>query len=581
MNEISSKKTEAKAINKINNLIEKLDMLESKIDKNNTNISWDGTIDLYHGNIDKKENFDCSIDVQVKGRTTTKKRINDKSYFDIDKTDLENYLKKDGTLFLMGMFKRDSEEFKIYYASLLPYDLKSLLKNNQNSNNDKIKIKTKEIKNAKHLEKICRNFQINKDIQKKFDYDSFNSEKFIIKNGHTVKFSVWENNTENLNPGNLVGTEQYFYVYDENKHPIGMNSANISTIVENINAIITDCDKTITYDKLEYETKLDETVIKFGKAFEINKTRCTFNIKIKGTFKERLKQYLFIEQALINKCFLINDKKFTFDPSIDDIKGFEESILQYKNLNNILEKHRIHKDLNFEQWDSNDFERLNVWLNAIEDKVQLKLKSDISRIGSITIKDLSISIIAIKKDNGSFDVRSIWNDESNIFNFMYSNGDKKIYTNNLFMNLNYEAYLSDDINYDEMIKIYNSNEITKEECFLVNFQVLEIIKAYDIKENINLLNYAEFLVNKLMQKDTESSDIYYINYCQILKRKQLLSDKEIQKLIDIKNKSTETEIKLCCNILIDNVNEVNSLLKIIDSKSLEEFKKYPISKFIK
>src|SRR5574344_922224 len=263
MNEISSKKTEAKAINKINNLIEQLDMLESKIDKNNTNISWDGTIDLYHGNIDKKENFDCSIDVQVKGRTTTKKRINDKSYFDIDKTDLENYLKKDGTLFL---------------------------KNNKNNNNDKIKIKTKEIKNAKHLEKICRNFQINKDIQKKFDYDSFNIEKFIIKNVHTVKFSVWQNNTENLNPANLVGTEQYFYVYDENKHPIGMNAANISTIVENINATITDCDKTITYDKLEYETKLDETLIKFGKAFEINKTRCTFNIKINGTFKERLKQ---------------------------------------------------------------------------------------------------------------------------------------------------------------------------------------------------------------------------------------------------------------------------------------------------
>ena len=70
MERISSKKTEKKALNKIENLLDQLDYIDYKFNSDDTSISWDGYIDLYRGNIDQKENFDTRIDVQVKGKST-------------------------------------------------------------------------------------------------------------------------------------------------------------------------------------------------------------------------------------------------------------------------------------------------------------------------------------------------------------------------------------------------------------------------------------------------------------------------------------------------------------------------------
>ena len=109
---ISTKKTAKKAINEIEYLLDSLDFLDYHFNVDDTKISWDGHIDLYHGNIDDKSNFDGRIDVQIKGRTTTNKRLENKWKFDLDKRDLENYHKVDGTLFLAVRFKKNGE-FKI------------------------------------------------------------------------------------------------------------------------------------------------------------------------------------------------------------------------------------------------------------------------------------------------------------------------------------------------------------------------------------------------------------------------------------------------------------------------------------
>ena len=90
MGNISSKKTEQRAITKINELIDKIESADGHIQSNDKSISWDGTIDFYHGNIDKKKNFQFSIDVQIKGRTTNNKKLTDKSYFDLSVIDMQN-----------------------------------------------------------------------------------------------------------------------------------------------------------------------------------------------------------------------------------------------------------------------------------------------------------------------------------------------------------------------------------------------------------------------------------------------------------------------------------------------------------
>ena len=56
MGNISSTKTEKRAINKIEDLIDSLDYLDHHLKDGDKGISWDGYISLYHGNIDDKKN---------------------------------------------------------------------------------------------------------------------------------------------------------------------------------------------------------------------------------------------------------------------------------------------------------------------------------------------------------------------------------------------------------------------------------------------------------------------------------------------------------------------------------------------
>lgn len=579
MGNISSKKTEQRAITKINELIDKIESADGHIQNNDKSISWDGTIDFYHGNIDKKKNFQFSIDVQVKGRTTNNKKLTDKSYFDLSVIDMQNFLKKDGTLLFMCLFKRESDDFKIYFSSLLPYHINNYLKNNNSS--DTIRVKMKEIKNASHLESICRNFQIDKEMQKKMNQNMFNQENLTVENGKVARFSLWDKDMQNFNPQKLVGMSKFIYTFDEHEYPIGASFGIIYNIIENLNAVISDTEKEIIYKDIKLETKLNEQLIYFGNSFNFNLTKHTFNIRIRGSLLERVKDLHFINKAFINKGFLINEKEFAVEFPEKEFTKFKTLLSQYEELKQILLKHNVNKDLNFDEWQDKDFDKLNIWLTAIEDKVPLNLKSEISLIGSITIKDLRLSIMAHKNEEGSFNIENLWNNiDYKKYVFKYHTNEKVIKTNNLYLTLNSEAYLSDDINFDEMRTIFTDYSLSDDEYELLNAQVLEIIKAYDYNKNSNLLSYAKFLVNNLLEKDSDSHDIYYINLCQILKRENKLTDEEIKELMNIKTNNSDVEIQLCCSLLMDSKVEASILIKNIDYQTMESFKTYPISIYL-
>lgn len=91
-----------------------------------------------------------------------------------------------------------------------------------------------------------------------------------------------------------------------------------------------------------------------------------------------------------------------------------------------------------------------------------------------------------------------------------------------------------------------------------------------------LLDYCESLSNILMDI-TEDKEIHLINHCQILKRKELLEDAYILKLIELRDSTNVLEYKMCCNFLIDNKKEENLILNSLDFSTRKMLKKYLIS----
>lgn len=571
---MSKTKVEQKAITKIRDIIDDIELFTYHFNEMDKDISWDGNINMYHGDVDKKENFDSSIDVQIKGRTTPNKNLNGKHRFSLDKTDLENYLKKDGTILLLCLFKDDSDEYKIYYAKLLPYNIRKMLKQYASS---KIKIDMKEIVSSSHFENICRNFNIDRNMQKGIKENIFNEDNLLLQSGKVSKFYLWDKNLDNFNPQNLVGTWKYIYTLDENGYTINISYGELTNLVENLNAKIFDKDKEYVYDDVKLKTLVDCQEVLFGKAFSLNITKKTFNIKICGTLSERIKQLKFISKIFKNGLFLINDVEFKINLNKKEEERFINLLNRYLYLDDFFKNHNISKDVNFDNWEDKDFNKLFFWISAIKNKKEINLNSNISLVGSINIKDIRLSVFARINKNKKFEIESLWNNNiSKKYYFKYNADKEEIETNNFYLVLNEEAYQADDINILEMQKSFEDMKLSDGEYFLMNMQVLEILKAYDITKNDNLLQYTKFLTNLLLNHN-QNSPIYYINYCQILKRENKLTGENIDKIIDIRNNCDALEIKLGCNLLLDNKTEVNSLLKKIDSQTLEVFKSYPIS----
>lgn len=574
----SSKKTEKLAVNKIENLVHRIENADCKFNVDDTGISWDGDVYLYNGNIDEKENYDISIKAQIKGRTVYIKKLPEKKKFYVDKKDLENYLKEDGTVFLVVLFK-DIDNFKIYYESLLPYNLRLYLKEIPNSKNE-IQIKIKEIKDYKHLETILRNFAINKREQKRISDNVFQQgEVSITKDGTEFKLYDWRNQGDNII--DLLGEEKYLYKYDELNNITSITCAKICAVTESLKIHIANKNGDIFYSTINHTVTKESSKIIFGNAFELDYQNKKFNLKIQGKISERIKQLSFLKSVINEKGFIINGEFIPLIITDENIKKYDIQYQIYNKINSFLEKHKISKDLELDKWNDKDINNIMNWISAIDDNKPLKIKSfKISCIGSIQINDLRFSIFADKREDGGFNVYSIWNSSLiNKYIFTYNYGDKKINTKNWFSILNKEAYISDDINFSEMRNLFKNYVLKPYEEILLNFQVLEIIKAYDYNENAQLLDYAMYLLDKINKYDN-ISDIVYINQMQINKRKKCLTNEMKIKLVNIKNRNQDPFYQISVDLLIDSIEEANIKFSQLNEEQQTAFKSFPIAKYL-
>lgn len=153
-------------------------------------------------------------------------------------------------------------------------------------------------------------------------------------------------------------------------------------------------------------------------------------------------------------------------------------------------------------------------------------------------------------------------------------------TRNIFDFLNKQAYLSDDIDYIEMKNYYNNNEVKEKEEISINMQALEAILAYDIKKDKKILEYAEFLLNKIINIES-ISDVAFINKCQIKKRLNTLTLDDKYKLIKILEKEKEYQAyNISINLLIDKKEEAKIEFNNLTEYEKEQYLKFPISIFL-
>lgn len=162
MEKLTNSKIEEISVNKIENLCANFPKLESHIEKNDRTSSVDGKIIVRKQATEKKEDILDYITVQVKG-TQVQELSASQISFDADVADLKNFDLCDGIIFFVVEIV-SNDKYKIFYNSLLPYDITDILNKTKERQKQK-RIKLRELNESQFFD-ICSRFVIERKNQK-------------------------------------------------------------------------------------------------------------------------------------------------------------------------------------------------------------------------------------------------------------------------------------------------------------------------------------------------------------------------------------------------------------------------------
>jgi len=207
----STTKIEQNAVNEVRNFVDATDCLRSYLKDNDRTPLWDGSVFVYHGEPDKKENLVGTVKAQIKG--TEVKVLQSKEQHRIERHELEIYMKEGGLFFfVVEMQESDIRQRRIFYKKLTPVYIQALL--------DQKATKSIDIP----LDPLPADYHIMEDEMLNFISDSRNQSSFVgrqgltfdeaLKGNHQIKCEGFVNKASNKTLAMQL-TSQSFYLYQD------------------------------------------------------------------------------------------------------------------------------------------------------------------------------------------------------------------------------------------------------------------------------------------------------------------------------------------------------------------------------
>lgn len=566
------------AVQRVKREILKYDCLKDYISTNDKTPMWDGEIYIYKENSKYKanEDFRGKISVQVKGHKVTKIKSGNSKY-SIDVEYLRAYQKDKKGVLLFVVEMTDSENTQIYYANLLPVDLKEILERlKENQKTISIDIKPIKEKSPSSMKMICLNFFRNSNEQMNIEIKNIDE----IDKIHKIEFTVV--GEEKYLEEYLLNNDIYSYAFDEitNKKYALPKLKEVQKYQTNkVDVRIKD---KLYYNQITIIKNREEQYILYGKSTKIYLDRNKINFELKGNVYERINDAKFIIDLLKNREMTVKDKNIPFPINIEKIQKekYIESLrqdLDYLNkMKNLFEKFNIKFEKDLDTLDEKSLTNLKRFAKLNDGILIDGLKE--SGIHFIEIAGYCIAFFVSVDSNKKVEVYNYFDDLSGKMRVFYFDSNKNQIPISPYINLTAENLISfSNINIDIIKKSFDSPEYSEETCLRYNLWLLELIKAYDESNEKKWLEFAEYLIDKILK--FSSSPVYIINKLQIIKRIRNLNQEEKDELYEIKENEKDDMIQCGIAILLDNSSDFERHFNKLENK--EEFKKFPIYNLIK
>lgn len=590
--------TEALAVSFVTAAIGKTDYLVPQIVQSDTGPSWDGHIEVYKTAADKhkKCNLYEKVPVQIKGHQENPP-FPDKIKFSADVSDLENYLNIGGTLFFVAYMDEEGEEKRIYYASLLPFSLKEILKECHEDQQTKvIELKPLPTKKAK-ITNVVLNFAQDMRKQRASIHTELITVDTIAKDGNLEGLSLEFIDMDEGEPYPLRFLfEHDTYLYAQLPYNVEIPVQHLCDVQKLTKKCAADVCVGAKKFYSEFETVFtkDRVELTVGKSMhlinDMAKKEGTLSFRLRGTLSQRIADLKFLIEVLENKKLSIAGVDIPIEQlTSQQISGFEldkqkSNLASLQSLKNMLDSLKIQTDLDMDHLTKHDWQMLSLLFEGIQEQKEIPLADPGNPFGKFVIGNLTI-LVAIKKNNQSGLYR-IYNFFDSPYTLKATSVDGTEFATPVCMLL--EAKIlekASNLDFEKIFQDIVATPFSEPYANQVIWFSLRCLLAYDASKmkDVRFLHLTHKLFQWLQKVDRNMpSEIYTLNLLQITKRERDLTKEEMAQLYALTEKPDSTEdVKTAAYLLLDNQNAAEFHYEKMSPDQRRSFAELPIYHFWK
>lgn len=575
------------SINKLTDAVLRTGVIEPGVNENDKTPSWDGELRLYRSREFAKADLVGRIPVQVKG-TWVERFQKSKATFQAEVSDLRNYLNDGGVIFFLIQIK-DYDDYKIYYASLLPFDLRRILDSVGLQKTKQIKLELFPHKYRDGIVRILTDFLTNKKKQATLlpDIRSMQDLKDSTLEIDKLEFSVpavgITSNDDMFEE--LLNHPQYIYVKPKNIDlSFAVDKMQPEQIVIHQRTAI-EVNGEVLYDhvdvvrlpgrKMQYKLGNDVTITADGSRFNMS-------YQFRGTLQEQIREMKLISALMQKQPIYIGGNSLPNDFSLDfhghTLDEVLERLSALLRIDATLKVLHVQKDLNLGGLTDKEMSNLNYLVAGILDgePVPFGLTTK-TNVGKFSLGNITLLLVMKKSENGTGCLISDFFEIDDLV--LTEKGTNPRNGSQI------SPYVLMDVNQFEKIDNANLSEIMAsirkrpysdvygERIILL---VLELLKLYDRQKNSAILDIVIQLLDFLEEHDRSQEELYQVNRLQTEKRRRKLTKKEMQYLLSMKADGFPLQYQLAANILLESFREAELIYEKLDEAEREIFDTYPI-----
>lgn len=591
---MDKKAIETLSVNAVRASIVQCRFLDQFIPDNDKEPSWDGNIYVYKDKRKGKSTLLGRMPVQVKG---TKRRdfSKDEISFSVAISDLHNYLNDGGAMFFVVYVNAEAgnESSQIYYAALTPIKIRTILR--KATSQKSIGIKLKRFPKDED-EKTSIVINCIEQCKKQMSYGAaiLPTLDELCRNGAVERLEIPIATNGNVDPRQFLLSNDV-YVYAKLKgsavvQPIEMIPKGV--VIAEVQPACVMAEGRVFYDKVRIRCGERTVITTFGQSVSLIADKNAKKLRIEYKSSDSLRNFALDLDFMLSYIsageFFYDGVAVPFDQKEADLSRFkvedeQKGLLYAKEFVALLDELGCKKDVCISAMSDADWNKVSMLIRALINKEPiLEIPENLPAVFIVNIEKLRFMFYykIITETPKTYALFDFFRNEVEME--CLNQGGERVPISQ------YAALTADDFLHTENLRLdvilpsFQKTPRHNETIARANIVLLELLKAYDVCGNPDLLKTAEDFSTWIMAATDQELQysIRLLNDLQIKRRKRSLTTEEEKELVHIaEDQGALEQIKVGAYLLLNQQTAARIHFERLRPEEQKEFRSFPIFKF--